>query len=132
MIEFDVTEVAELASDLGRVGQGAVDRIVKAGNRSAMGLRDEMRHDATGIGHAPAFPSSITWDRNPLAGFGGAAEWEVGPDKDRRQGALGNILYYGTSKNGPVIDVNAAARRQATDIADRFADAVMDAIEDAL
>lgn len=131
MIEFDAHEVAELATDLGKVGRKSLPAVLKAGNRSAMGLRDEMRHEASGIGHAPAFPSSITWDRNPLAGFG-AAEWEVGPDKDRRQGALGNILYFGTANNGPVVDVNAPARRQEADIAERFADAAMDALEDVL
>lgn len=130
-MEFDAHEVAELATDLGRVGASAVKHILRAGNKSAMTLRDEMRYDAEGIKHAPAFPSSISWDRNPLAGFG-VAEWEIGPDKERRQGALGNILYFGTAKNGPVLDINGPARRQEADIAEAFADAVADALEDEL
>lgn len=67
--------------------------------KSGAAIQRRMRADAEGIGHAPSFPASITTDLTQT--FAGP-EVEIGPDKDRRQGALGNILYYGTSKNGPV------------------------------
>lgn len=55
----------------------------------------------SGHPHSPAYPSSITHDTT-VGGGGMAFTTEIGPDKDRRQGALGNILEFGTSKNAPI------------------------------
>jgi hypothetical protein len=43
-----------------------------------------------------SFPSSVTTDIRGLTA-------EVGPDKNKRQGALGNLLHFGTSKSGPTL-----------------------------
>jgi hypothetical protein len=34
--------------------------------------------------------------------FAGNSHAEVGPDKAKRQGALGNIIEFGTPKNAPI------------------------------
>ena len=83
--------------------------------RGALNVKNGMARDAQGIGHAPAFPSSITYDMRGLSA-------EIGPDKTRRQGALGNILAFGTSKNAPVWNHLAALEREAP----RFEQALVD------
>lgn len=102
-MEFDTSEVEKLAADLGRIPGRMVAPMIAAVTKSSTSLRDAMRADAGGIGHAPHFPSSITADVKVKVG---QIEAEVGPDKGLTQGALGNILYFGTSKNGAVLDIN--------------------------
>lgn len=102
-ISIDVSEVEDLARDLA-VAARAPDADVKAAvKRGAVNVKKDARALASGIGHAPAYPYSIGFD---LEDNGFAAR--IGPDKDRRQGALGNILEFGTSKNGPIPHLNPA------------------------
>jgi hypothetical protein len=44
--------------------------------------------------HARLYPGSISYD---VTEGPGVVEAEIGPDKDRVQGPLGNLLEYGTS-----------------------------------
>ncbi|MEU4570724.1 hypothetical protein, partial [Micromonospora sp. NPDC023956] len=48
---------------------------------------------------APAYPYAITYDSTETPT---GASADIGPDKERRQGPLGNILEYGTVKNAPI------------------------------
>ena len=118
-MEFDVSELRQLEADLGRIPGRAVAPMIAATTKSANSIRDEMRSDARGIGHAPHFPNSITADVKVKVG---QIEAEIGPDKGLTQGALGNILYFGTSKNGAVLDINGPLDREK----EKFAKAVED------
>jgi hypothetical protein len=53
---------------------------------------------------------------------------EIGPDKERVQGALGNIIYFGTSKNAPQLSLEGPLNRETQ----RFEDAIADVAEDIL
>lgn len=66
-------------------------------NKAAQTVRD-----ADTGGRLVHYPRSISYDRE---GFGATGEitYVVGPDKDKMQGALGNILEFGTSRHGPVV-----------------------------
>lgn len=103
MTSIDLSEVHALAVDLGKVS-GAVekgaDRVLE---RSALGVKKKMVEDAQARhqGHAKHFPRSISYDQDGRLGY------VIGPDKSRRQGALGNLLYFGSSKNGPTLDIEA-------------------------
>jgi hypothetical protein len=122
MIEFDTSEVTELIADCGRVPQKSIPRMTKATEQSSRRIRNQMRSDARGIGHAPHFPRSIT---DEVSATFGRISAEIGPDKEKKQGALGNILYFGTSKNGPVVDINGPLDREAP----RYEKAIADATE---
>jgi hypothetical protein len=52
--------------------------------------------------HAPHYPKSITWDpdRMAMADYGA----EIGPDKGKRQGALGNLIEFGSINNYPQME----------------------------
>lgn len=84
----------------------APDEAAKVVERGALNIKDDARRRISGHPHAPAYPSTITYDtyrglRGPVA--------EIGPDKGKRQGALGNILEYGTVNNAPLPHMIPAA-----------------------
>lgn len=101
-VHFDTGALARLNVELGRVPGKAVGAIDAASAKGALNIKNQMAAEASGHAMFPAFPASITYDRRPT--FGSIA-YEVGPDKTKRQGALGNILYFGTSRNAPVLNL---------------------------
>ena len=114
MIEFDASQVDKLAVVIGKQEVAAAAGLYAVGTKAAVNVKDGMRADARGIGHAPRFPDSISYDVLP-AGLRGVA-WEIGPDKDRRQGALGNLLYFGRSDTPGVRDIGKALREETPNI----------------
>ena len=108
MIEFDASEVDRLALTIGKAEVKAAAGMFAVAKKAGQNVKDGMAADAEDIPHAPHFPRSITYDIYP----GGlrTVVVKVGPDKDRRQGALGNILYFGTSKLPSVRDIGKALR----------------------
>lgn len=110
MSDFEITGLDELVRDLsdapGRA-QRKVDGIVRKG---AVNVMEDWRQRASGLAHAPLYPRSVTFD----------AKWEgatyvaeIGPDKDLPQGALGNLIEYGSAKNPPHGDGSAALDAEA-------------------
>lgn len=83
-------------------------------------VKTDARSRITGYKHLPAYPYSITYDTRVLPD---AVEGEIGPDKGLKQGPLGNIIEYGTSKNapiphlGPALDENTDDFLRGVDIA---------------
>lgn len=75
--------------------------------KAAFNVKREWQANARGSSgaHAPAYPSSITYDIETGLGIGA----EVGPDKGRAQGPLGNLLEYGSVNNPPHGDGKRAA-----------------------
>jgi hypothetical protein len=75
--------------------------------------------------HAPAYGSSITYDmRTGMSG----PEAEIGPDKGRRQGALGNLLEYGSVNNAPIPHIRPSVDEELP----KFEKAMSDLTEKAL
>lgn len=67
--------------------------------RSALAIKTDARHRVSGRAHIPAYPFAITYD-TALTLYGATAE--IGPDKEKAQGALGNILEYGGTRSAPI------------------------------
>lgn len=66
--------------------------------RGLLNIKTGVQRRWKGLGNAPALGRAVTYDvrATPLGAAG-----EVGPDKDKRQGALGNIIEHGTVNNPP-------------------------------
>jgi hypothetical protein len=94
-VTWDMSEVGQLAADLGKGNARVVRDTRTAIEVGARAVQKAARKRVTGLAHAPGAPDAITFDVHGL-------EAEIGYDKGRRQGALGNILEYGTAKNGPI------------------------------
>lgn len=103
MTSIDLHEVRALATDLGKAS-GAVekeaDRVLE---RGALGVKNKMVEEARASHnrYARHFAGSISYDPD------GLLRYVVGPDKARRQGALGNLLYFGSRNNAPTLDIEA-------------------------
>lgn len=103
----DASEVRRFAEDLGRASSRVAREVPKVVERGALNVKRRMQADAQAShsGHARHFARSISYDR-ASHGLRGIA-FEIGPDKDRAQGALGNLLYFGSAKNAPTLDIQA-------------------------
>lgn len=97
-LDTDVHGLQELVGDLTTAGPLAGLKAYGATYRAASELRDLARTLAGGLRHAPHYPRSITADTEVEDG---EIVGRVGPDKDLKQGPLGNILEYGTVNNPP-------------------------------
>ncbi len=108
---LDNSEMRRLGSDLGDLPLEALTAVRKSVTRGAIAIKRDLVAEATGVSYGPHFPRSIT---DTVRDFPGGIEAEVGPDKDRPQGALANILYFGTRNNGPRLpDPKGALDREA-------------------
>lgn len=97
-IKVDAGEVQDLAEMLVKAAGVAPVEARAAVAKGALNIKNDARRRISGLAHAPAYPNSITYDSHETATGGWA---EIGPDKGKRQGALGNLLEFGSVKNAP-------------------------------
>lgn len=112
MILYDTAEVRKLSQDLGRASAKVVPAVHAVVRKGADNIKRDMVAEATAgsdTGYYRAFPHSITYDMRATLG---AIEYQIGPDKLLPQGALGNILYFGTSKNAPELNLLGPLERE--------------------
>lgn len=94
-------EFEALAADLGAAPVRLAELVPPVVSKGALNVKNDWRANASGNAHAPHYPASITYD---LKADATGVEAEIGPDKNLRQGPLGNILEFGTSKNPPRLE----------------------------
>lgn len=101
--------VADMTSSAPRLAANAATAVAVNCRKIQQSARARVR----GHRHLPQYPNSITYDvrRAPFA-----VEGEIGPDKSRRQGPLGNIIEYGTSNNAPIEHLGPALEENADDL----------------
>lgn len=105
-IRIEHGDLDRLVADLDRVVSRVPNEAEKVVAKGALNIKNGARQRVGSPAHAPAYPSSITYDmRNGLRG----PEAEIGPDKDRRQGALGNLMEFGSVNNAPIPHIRPAA-----------------------
>lgn len=107
---FDGHELAALTKDLERAAAIAPADAAKVVTKAALNVKTDARRRVSGLAHAPAYPRSIGFDQVHVTRT--QAYTEVGPDKDKTQGPLGNILEYGTTKNAPIPHLGPAAEAE--------------------
>lgn len=106
MTSIDTSELQALAVDLGRTTRVVERDASRVLEKGALHVKNRMVEDAKAShsGHARRFAGSISYDRATRLGQLG---YEIGPDKYRPQGALGNLLYFGSRNNAPTLDIEA-------------------------
>lgn len=94
-VYFDSPELVKLLQDLvdapARIGP-ALEGVISKG---ALNIKTAARAAAPNPHHANLYRNSITYT---LTTEGAVTSAEVGPDKDLPQGALGNLLEFGSAK----------------------------------
>ena len=123
-ISFDASELQRLAVDFGKASAGLLKDVDKVAQKAAQNIKDDLNAQAAGSSFR-GMAGSVTYDRTFSRGSVG---YEVGPDKDRRGGALGNIFFFGTSRGGGTGDLDAPLREEEP----RFIKALGDLAEDSL
>ncbi|MCX4886043.1 hypothetical protein [Streptomyces sp. NBC_00847] len=98
---FDMSDVRRLQRSLAR----SIPRVRRDARqvtmRGAVNIKRDWRSNARQSSgrHAPLYPNSVGFD---IANYGPDIVMAIiGPDKGAAQGALGNILEYGSVKNPP-------------------------------
>lgn len=105
-IKVDPGEVKEFHEILVHAAGAAPDESRKVVSKGALNIKNDAKKRVSGLAHAPAYPRAISYD---TAASADAAWAEIGPDKAKRQGALGNLLEYGSVHNAPIPHIRPAA-----------------------
>jgi hypothetical protein len=103
-VKFDTSELDDLADALEASLDRVLDVTARTTARSALAIKKGAQNyiiAQTTTTFTVHYPHSISYD---VTEDGTTIEAEIGPDKARRgrQGALGNILEFGTSRNAPI------------------------------
>jgi hypothetical protein len=99
-VGIDLTGLDALTAGIARTQAAIAADAAAIVKRGAQNIKTGWQANAraSAPAHAPAYPASISYD---ITTAGGVIEAEIGPDKERRQGALGNLLEYGSAHNPP-------------------------------
>ena len=98
----DFSELNELARDLGTVASNAGPRVRRAIDITSQRIKRDWQEPLKGSVTLPGLPYAITYDVTVFQGFGVTViQSEIGFDKARNQGPLGNISEYGSPTIGP-------------------------------
>lgn len=97
MADFDFSELDKLAADLGDAAD-VIPNVKKAVQVTSNNVKSAWRNKLQGSSTLPALPYAVSYDVEVNAG---GVEGEIGFDKDKPQGALGNVSEYGTMNNAP-------------------------------
>jgi len=107
----DTSQLRALAVDLGRIPAKVAPAAVAVVSKGALNVKTDWAQRWSGLAHAPMVDEAVTYDI--LTGPLGVISAEVGPDKDRPQGALGNLLEFGSVHNAPAPGGLPAAEAEA-------------------
>lgn len=97
---WDDADLRRLEAHLVRMIPQAERDAIAVVKRGALNIKNDWRRNAAQSApkHAPSYPSTIGYD---IHRAGPVTLAIIGPDKSGRQGALGNLLEYGSAKNPP-------------------------------
>lgn len=127
-MDVDFSELNKLAADLQKAPESVGPLARKAVEVTARKVKDSWRENAQGMAHAPAFPYSISYD---IEGSFGQIDAEIGPDKGATQGALGNLIEFGSRNNAPQGLGHGALQDNEQDFVDGLQRAVDDSLREA-
>lgn len=113
--------VTDLVGSAARLERNEATALAVTARKIQQSARDRVR----GHKYLPQYPTSITYDVTRAAG---GPQAEIGPDKGRAQGALGNIIEYGTINNAPLEHLGPALEENADDAERGIGVAVMQAL----
>lgn len=124
-------DLRSLAHDLSEAPRKAQRDVIGVVEHGAVNVKQGWAENAkqTAPHFAPHYPASISYDLSLGAALVGRVEAEIGPDKSKRQGPLGNILEFGSANNPPHNDGGRALRAEAAKFEQAVAAVTLDALE---
>jgi len=124
MADFDFSEVADMAANLGRVSGAVVQEARKVVAKGSLNIKNDARERISDHPSWKRLAHTINYD---LAGLSAV----IGYD-DRGQGELAGIAEFGSARHAPHPALFPAAQDEAPRFADEIAKVAAKAIEDAL
>lgn len=123
-LDVDVSELRQLAVDLGRASGRADDQVRRVIQKAALNIKKDLQSEATDTTHFTGVASSVTYET-----FEADGGWvaEIGPEIGKGQGSLAWIAYEGHATTGPTFpDPSGALEREAEAFRAYLAEAVAD------
>jgi hypothetical protein len=108
-----ITGLREVEAALAGAPAALQVNVGKAVKVNALKIKQSAQSRIRGHAHLPQYPNSITYDITTSPTH---AEAEIGPDKELGQGALGNLIEYGSRKNAPLPHMGPALDENADDL----------------
>lgn len=99
-----------LAVNLGEAGARAEQEVKALIEASAIKIKTRTRKSWDGLNRARHLAKAVDWEMKGSAGSNIIAE--IGVNKQRMQGPLGNIIEYGTIKNAPIPALGPAMKHE--------------------
>lgn len=119
-------DLRALEIDLGIAASSETAKAIeRATSKGALNIKTDWKKAWSGHPHIPALPRAVTYD---LTGGSTEASAEIGPDKARAQGPLGNIIEFGDGENAPIPGGLPALAAEEP----RYVKAIADLAEEAL
>jgi hypothetical protein len=107
---IDDSQLRGVTQNLGRISGGVLRDVEPVVKRGAQNIKNELVADARASNHFDGMAGAISYD--PAYRFGQVG-YDIGPDKGRPGGALGNIAYFGTSRGGGTLDLDKPLSNEA-------------------
>lgn len=96
-IEIDVSEVVALAAAFAAAPAKVSKDIRGVLQKGALNIKNDLNSQAAASTHFKGMAGSVTYDTRELQR---GIEAEIGPDKGRRGGPLGNLFFFGGANGG--------------------------------
>ena len=114
-------DLTSLIAALAKAPDEATDAARGVLQKGALNIKNALNQQAAGSRHFKGMAGSVTYDteihRHSITA-------EIGPDKDRRGGALGNLFFFGGANGGGTGDLDAPLREEEPRMA-KFLDEAM-------
>lgn len=123
----NVTGLNEWIVQLDKAQSQALPQAEQVLSKGALNVKNSAIRRISGHPHSPAYGRAIGYDLYHLPG---SARARIGPDKAKRQGALGNILEYGTANNAPLPHLGPALTEEAPKFERALGDLAAKLLED--
>ena len=131
-INFDFSELNTLAADLGKVAGNTGPFINSAVQFTSNLIKDAAQKSVSGGDRRwKALPSAIDYEVTTFQGFGASViQSDIGYDKGKDAGKLGNVREYGTPRVPPHLDLQKALTENEADFEKGLRDAINDALKE--
>lgn len=105
-IRIEHGDLDRLVADLDKVASRVPDEAEKVVAKGALNIKNGARQRVGSPAHAPAYPAALGYD---MTSDRSGPSAEIGADKNKRQGALANLIEYGSVNNPPKPHIRPAA-----------------------
>lgn len=130
-MDADFSELMGLAQDLDGGGQALSGRVRKAVQVTSNKVKQDAQQSVKGRKNLSHAAHAITYDTKESSG---GVESEIGYDKGRGAGKLGNLIEFGAPRSGnhlaPSHDLGNALLANEGDFVDGLSKAVADSLKD--